>query len=329
MAAMQQLNGFKLPWPVDWPTLFGRDGRLILEIGFGRGTFLMHLAQEHPEANVVGIEISNRCLVAAERTAERLNLTNVRVIHAQAEMALAHLFTPAGLSEVHINFPDPWFKTGHIHRRLMQRDTVNALVSRLAPGGRLYLATDIRDYAVMTAALLRQTPGLTNMLDADWADSMPGRIMTKYEALAVQEGRACAYFAYQRNDSPAPDVPVLKELDMPHLVFETPATLDEIQARFEPYKSIEGETILHFMDVYRSQNTLLFEVYVKEPTTDQHIAVMLNANRDATYTLLVSTLGHPRATAGVHRAVSLIADWIFSLNPQARAIKVSLQAADE
>ncbi len=326
---MKQLNGMQLPWPVDWPELFGREARLILEIGFGRGTFLIHLAETNPDANVIGIEISNRSLVAAERAADRLGLTNVRVIHAPAEMALAHLFTPNSLSEIHINFPDPWFKNGHVHRRLIQRDTLNALVSRLTPGGTLNLATDILDYAKMSATLLRQTPGLDNVLDADWAASMPGRVKTKYEAFAEAEGRERAYFSYRRNDRPTPDVPVLKELDMPHMVFETPLTLDEIQAQFEPRQTVEGETIIHMMNVYRGRHSLLFEVYVKEPTIDQHVAVMLNENMDRTFTLLVSTLGHPRATVGIHRAVSLVADWIFSLNPQGRAIRVSLQAADE
>lgn len=326
---MKQLNGMTLPWPVDWPQLFGRKARLILEIGFGRGAFLMHLAQTNPDANVIGIEISNRCLVAAERAADKLGLDNVRVIHAQAEMALAHLFTPDSLSEIHINFPDPWFKNGHVHRRLMKRETIDALVSRLQPGGLLYLATDILDYAAMSAALLRQTPELTNQLATDWAASMPGRVTTKYESIAEAEGRERCYFAYRRNDHPAPDVPVLKEADMPHMVFETPLTLDQIEAQFEPRKAVEGETIIHLMNVYHGRYTLLFEVYVKEATIDQHIAVMLNENKDRTYTLLVSTLGHPRATAGIHRAVNLIAEWVFSLNPQARALKVSLQPADE
>ncbi len=326
---MKQLNGMTLPWPVDWPELFGRDAPLILEIGFGRGTFLIHLAETHPDASIIGLEISNRCLVAAERAADRLKLAHLRVIHAQAEMALAHLFTPGSLSEVHINFPDPWFKTGHVHRRLMKRETVDALVSRLAPGGRLYLATDILDYARMSAALLRATPGLDNLLDADWSASLPGRVKTKYEAFAEEQGRERCFFAYQRNDRPAPDVPVLKESDMPHMVFETPLTLGQIEAQFEPRKTLEGETLIHLMAVYRGQHSLLFEVYIKEPTLDQHVAIMLNENRDATYTLLVSTLGHPRATAGIHRAVARVADWIFSLHPQTRAIRVSLQTADE
>src|SRR5690606_2264157 len=139
-----------------------------------------------------------------ERWIERESISNARVIHATAQTALAHLFTPASLDQIHINFPDPWFKSRHEHRRLMQRDTLDALVNRLKPGGLLYLATDIVEYAEMSAELLAQTPGLDNLHETPWVHQIPGRVMTKYERKAVAAGRPCHYFAYRRNQQPTP-----------------------------------------------------------------------------------------------------------------------------
>src|SRR5579871_607993 len=114
-----------LPWPTDWTAVFGADRALIVEIGFGQGTFLLHLARTFPDASVIGLEIANRSLLRTQTKIERAKLTNIRLIHAMAETALRHLFTPASISQIHVNFPDPWFKTDHSHRRLIQRDMLD------------------------------------------------------------------------------------------------------------------------------------------------------------------------------------------------------------
>ena len=313
-----------LPWPADWAALFGHDQPLILEIGFGRGQFLLHLAQSYPDHNVVGIEISNRCLTDVERLLARQRIANARVIFAMAETALAHLFVPQSLEAVHINFPDPWFKTRHSHRRLMQRETLDALVSRLKPGGMLYLATDILEYAEMSAALLAETPGLTNTLATPWSEALPGRIITKYEAIAHREGRPCHYFAYRRNSTPAPHVPVIQEQPMPHLVFSSPLTLEDIAAQDEraPLGRIEPAPgmYIHFMRMWRSGRHLMFETHIKEPTIDQHMALIVSARDDGMYTVQMSTLGHPRPTEGVHGAVRALGEWLMAIKPGARVV---------
>jgi len=322
----QKLNVLELAWPTDWASIFGRERPLILEIGFGHGTFLRHLAQTYPEHNVIGIEISNRCLSRAETMIARDGLANTRVVHAMAETALHHMFTPASLSQVHVNFPDPWFRTKHSHRRLMQRDTLDVIVNRLLPGGLFYLATDILEYAEMSHDLLAETPGLDNLLLTPWADELPGRIVTKYESKARREGRDCYYFAYRRNQQVSPSVVVIQELPMPHLVFQSSITLDDVVARFEAGQSqpVDG-TYVHFLRVWRSDRHLLFETHVKEPTIEQRFALTLSARGDDQFTLQLSTLGHPRPTEGIHMAVKLLGDWLLALAPNAQVVVRKLQ----
>jgi tRNA (guanine-N7-)-methyltransferase len=318
---MQKLSSLRLPWPTDWTALFGADRPLVLEIGFGYGHFLQHLARTKPDANVIGLEIANQCLDSAERAIVRKHLTNVRVIQSMAETALHHLFVPNSLSEVHINFPDPWFKKRHGHRRLIQRDTLDVLVSRLQPGAMLYLATDIIEYAEMSAQLLRVTSGLDNTLPADWANEMPGRVVTKYEGRAQHDGRACYYFAYRRNQQPVPDVPVGKEIEMTHVVFNTPLSLDEILAQFEGSEHKRGDTIVRLLHGYRGRNVLLFEVYIHEPTLDQHISLVISPREsDHDYTLKVGTMGYPRSTPGLQLAVAWMAEWLVGLSPDTRVV---------
>ncbi|MCA0456338.1 MAG: tRNA (guanosine(46)-N7)-methyltransferase TrmB [Chloroflexi bacterium] len=316
---MQKLSSIRLPWPTDWAALFGAERPLILEIGFGYGAFLKHLARTNPDANIVGIEIANQCLASVERAVEREKLTNVRIIQSMAETALHHLFTPATLSQVHINFPDPWFKSRHSHRRLMQRDTLDVIVSRLQPEAALYLATDIIEYAEMSAELLASTPGLDNVLPTPWANAMVGRVVTKYEGRAQREGRACYYFAYRRNAQPAPEVPVIVEGEMTHVVFKTPLSLDDILARFEGVENRpDADTIIKSLHSYRGDNVVMFEMFTHEPTIDQHYALVVSPREnDNEYTLKVGTLGYPRHTPGLQKAVAFMGDWLVRLHPDA------------
>lgn len=327
MPAHRSHNSRTLPWPTDWDAAFGGPRPLLVEIGFGYGQFLLHLARQRPDAGVIGLEVANRCLTAVEQAVARQQLDNVRLVHAPAHTALHHLFAPAALDQVHVNFPDPWFKGRHSHRRLMQRDTLDLIVNRLRPGGSFFLATDIRAYAELSAALLAQTPGLANLLPDAWASALPGRIVTRYEDKARRQGRACYYFACRRTDHPALPAPPVRELEMPHLVFASSLTLDEMLARFESREHSAGGAHVRFMFAYRGERSLLVETYVKEATIDQHIALMVLARpAPGEYTVQLNTLGQPRPTPGVHRAVALLGAWLVGLDPAARVIKQKLDA---
>ncbi len=74
------LEAIRLPWPTSWPALFGRSAPLIVEIGFGGGTFLMDLARRNPQANVVGVEHSHHCLTDVEALVLKQRATNIRLI---------------------------------------------------------------------------------------------------------------------------------------------------------------------------------------------------------------------------------------------------------
>jgi tRNA (guanine-N7-)-methyltransferase len=331
-ARIPQHSALTLPWSTDWTQIFGNTRPLIVEIGFGTGTFLQFLAKKYPEHNLIGLEISNQCLAKAEKMIQREGFTHVRVVHARAETALHHLFEPGSVEQFYINFPDPWFKTSHHRRRLMQHDTVDALVSRLATGGALYLATDILDYAELAADLLEHTPQLDNQLSTRWGNKLPGRITTKYEAKAQREGRPCYYFAYQRNSTPAPNIPVLKELTMPHVVLYTPLSIDDMRSKFQPFDAHDGDIVIGFNEVYRGRNALLFEIYAHEPTIDQHTALLLTPhmnNAVGEFTLQMTTLGHTRATAGIHLATRALSEWLVSLSSDARILNQKISKAED
>jgi len=319
----QKLSSFDLPWATNWTELFGVERPLIVEIGFGNGDHLIHLAQKYPEHHVVGFEIASQSMDKAEKKITAQKLTNVRAIRSTGETALHHLFEPQSIQQIHINYPDPWFKKRHSGRRIMQRDTLDAIVNRLQIGGTLHLATDIREYAEMGNALLKGTPGLDNTLNADWVGELDGRFTTKYEEKGYREGRPAHFFIYRRNEKPAPQVPVQQELDMPHIILQTPMSMNDVLAKFVKFTEKRGNTVTTALHSYtnHTRDTLLFEVNVDEPTIVQHVAMLLIPREtDGEYLLRLGSIGVPRPTHGMHHAVSVVAEWVVSLHDDAAII---------
>ncbi|MDX2078931.1 MAG: tRNA (guanosine(46)-N7)-methyltransferase TrmB [bacterium] len=320
------LSILNLPWGLDWASLFHRQAPLILEIGFGYGHFLDYLHQTRPDANIVGIEVDHHCLDKVERALIRKNFTNVRVVYAFANSAMRHLFAPNSLSEVHINFPDPWFKSRHAERRLMQRETLDSIVDRMQVGAKLYLATDIPEYAEMSADLLEATPALTNLLPSRWVNERPHPVVTKYERRAIEQGRICHHFIYERNNTPTPSYPLQEELSMPHIVVQTPLTIANLADQLVPDDLDNDELHIHFLSRYTNPKAILFEVFVHEPTLEQHIGVMVVQREESDeVTIKVNSIGSPRATRGVHRAVGLVGEALLRLSPTAIVLQDKIQ----
>ena len=313
---LRKLSGLTVDWPLDLAKLFPRQAPLIIEIGFGNGEFLAHLASRHADCNILGLEISSGSMQRAEARIDKLGLANARVIHSRAETALAHFIEPESVRAFHINNPDPWFKKRHHRRRLISRRTVDYLASRLQPGGALHLATDIRDYAEMAHEIFSATAGLSNRYDKPWLNEAPGRIQTKYERKGYREGRSAHFFCYERDAEPLEHPPLIKELDMPHLFLQTPLNASEIVERFEATRVAEAGAHIAILRAYANtkRNEAVFEVVIDEPTIEQHALISLSPRAgDGEYMVKLTAVGHARATAGAHAAVRAVGQWVAGL----------------
>ena len=175
------------PQSLDLNHLFGRTAPKILEIGFGMGEGLAEIASAHPQNDYLGVEVHTPGVGALLKQLGERALTNVRIVQHDAVDVLSQMLAPASLDGAHIFFPDPWHKTRHHKRRLIQPPLVQLLASRLAPGGYLHLATDWEDYAVQMLDVLRAEPMLINTA-ADYAPRPESRPLTKFEARGLRLG---------------------------------------------------------------------------------------------------------------------------------------------
>ncbi|HEY5657285.1 MAG TPA: tRNA (guanosine(46)-N7)-methyltransferase TrmB [Myxococcota bacterium] len=186
-----------------WADVFGADVpkplTLVVEIGFGRGEFLMDMAAREPETAFVGVEYSFKRVLKMARRLARTELRNVRLVEAPAQEVLRDAIEDASVSCFWINFPDPWPKKRHFKRRLVQKSFAALLERRLSPGGVIEIATDHTGYAEWIDAVLREQPGLENRYAPQpFRPEVAGRTTTAYEAEWRALGRPLYFFCYQR-----------------------------------------------------------------------------------------------------------------------------------
>lgn len=324
----RKLNTLNLSWPLDFTSIFPAPGPVLVEIGFGNGDYLVNLARTRPDANVIGLEISSQAMDRAEHKISKFGLRNVHPIHTRAETALAHLLPPESVSEFHINFPDPWFKKKHSRRRLIKRGTVDLLISRLATGGTLLLATDILAYAELAHETFSDSPGLSNALRTPWARDLPGRFRSKYEAKAYREGRRAYFFLYNRNRTPVAHPAIIQELEMPHLFLYSPLDAAALVERFETQRRRHGDVHIALLRAYADprRDAAVFEAVIEEPTIEQHTMISLSPRQaPGEYIVKMTSLGHARPTYGMHRAVAAVGEWVAAQDEGGRVLEWKLR----
>ncbi len=157
-----------------------------VEIGFGKGRYLLRRAALEPAARFLGIEIAGEYFRLVARRVARRRLANVVLLEGEAQY-LAGAVLPKGFARaVHIYFPDPWPKSRHHRRRLFAADSLDLVQGLLAPGGRLFFATDFLAYGEEVRELLASHPGAqVTVREGPWPDGA----RTNYEAKYLVEGR--------------------------------------------------------------------------------------------------------------------------------------------
>jgi tRNA (guanine-N(7)-)-methyltransferase len=131
---------------IDFARLFGRPGPIHIEIGSGKGTFLVSQAKAQPDDNFLGIEWAGRYYRYAVDRIGRWDMANVRIIRTDAAVFLAESVPDDSVDYFHIYFPDPWHKKRHNKRRLICPANLENFIRCLKTGGQLRLATDHADY---------------------------------------------------------------------------------------------------------------------------------------------------------------------------------------
>ena len=177
---------------------FGRSAPVVLEIGCGTGTSTAAMAEEEPHVNVVAVEVYRKGLAQLLGAVDREQITNIRLIRGDGLDVLEHMFGPESLTGVRVFFPDPWPKSRHRKRRLLQPDTVALIADRLQRGGILHVATDHQGYAEQIAEVGDAEPRLRRVPPGASTPISDRRPTTKYESKAQDAGSAVAELLWEK-----------------------------------------------------------------------------------------------------------------------------------
>ena len=173
-----------------WHEVFGNHNPIHIEVGMGKGKFIMELARTNPEVNYIGIERYSTVMLKALQKREQLQLSNIYFMCVDAKN-MAEIFEPGEVARIYLNFSDPWPKDRHAKRRLTSPQFMEVYDKILSRDGRVEFKTDNRglfDYS------LESVPEagwkiLESTFDLHHSEMAEGNVMTEYETKFAAEGK--------------------------------------------------------------------------------------------------------------------------------------------
>ncbi len=193
-----------LPWdenepaPV-WSEVFGNDNPLALEIGCGVGDFIAEMAILHPNVNFIALDFYNKGCIKTCKRIDKKELTNVRVLRAEARSFIEACISPETLQMIVINCPDPWPKLRHRKRRLVNTGFVTYLSRFMKQGADFYFATDFVDYGLDVAEFMLLQQGFHNQLAPDkFRHHIEVYPVSKYMRRFLDLGQPIYYVHYRK-----------------------------------------------------------------------------------------------------------------------------------
>jgi tRNA (guanine-N7-)-methyltransferase len=168
---------------IRWFEVFANEKPIEIEIGIGKGRFLVDAADRRPDANFVGVEWAMKYLRMAHARSVRSGLDNMRFVRADAREFVEFFVPSATVQAYHIYFPDPWPKKRHHKRRLFNDGFLREIERTLASGGRLWLATYFADYYEAMLDVLDRSE-ILHEIEVDWEGAR-----TNYEEKYLAAGK--------------------------------------------------------------------------------------------------------------------------------------------
>jgi tRNA (guanine-N7-)-methyltransferase len=189
--------------PLNWRRLFGNDNAVEIEVGMGKGLFLLTSALARPDTNFFGIEIVRKYqLYATTRFALR-RLSNVKTVCADARWVLRQFVPPGSVTAIHVYFPDPWWKARHKKRRVFTPGFAEDVAMAIAAGGRFHIASDVEEYFGVMTGIVRTMPAFRELrTETSTAPLETAGYQTNFERKARQKGTPIWRADYERTNEP-------------------------------------------------------------------------------------------------------------------------------
>lgn len=194
--------------PVPRPSRLGPEAPVDVELGCADAAFSFELARKNPDHFVVGLDIRQKIIDRNRLKAEAKELENLAFGYVNLNVDLDRVFAPRSVDRFHLLFPDPWFKARHHKRRVISEVLIEAMASRLKPGGELHFASDVYDVALDALGELESAEtvarGFTNLGGpwSFWRDN-PFGAQSRREITTLRRGQRVWRMRYQFSAAPS------------------------------------------------------------------------------------------------------------------------------
>lgn len=184
-----------------WEEEFGNKNPIHIEVGMGKGRFILEMAERNPEINYIGIEKYSSVLVRAVEKTEEFEGKNLRLIRMDAE-EIEEVFAPGEVGRIYLNFSDPWPKDRHAKRRLTSTRFLERYHHILVPEGRVIFKTDNRDLFDFSLEQIKEAGWILENCTYDLHNSEfnEGNVMTEYEEKFSAKGNPICRLTAFRHD---------------------------------------------------------------------------------------------------------------------------------
>lgn len=293
--------------PTDFDRLFGRNAPLVLEVGFGDGRYLEHLAEAHPEWNLLGAEVSLGSVWRAYRRMKRCGAEHVRLYKGSGRFVVRDTMAEQKLHRVYVNFPDPWPRKKHLKNRLLQVPFFQILSSRLEPGGDLLLTTDHPEYFAFSV----EQGKASGCFDVEEGTPPPATLRTKYAMKWLEQDKPIFHARFTVNKVAVSPEPRNTLIPMQHAILDGKLTdVGSFEKQVRPFNG--GHAII--LEAYRdlSGDGLLFKAVSEEPDLRQELMIQAWPHEDGGVLVSLQPFGNPMTTKGVREAVMAVSDWLVS-----------------
>ena len=182
-----------------WAEVFGNDHPIHIEVGMGKGQFIIEMAKRNPEINYIGIEKYSSVLVRAVEKLEGFEQNNLRLIRMDAEN-IEEVFDKDEVDRIYLNFSDPWPKDRHAKRRLTSTRFLERYNNILTPEGRVMFKTDNKDLFDFSLEQVEEAGWIleNHTYDLHHSEYNEGNVMTEYEEKFSAKGNPiCRLVAYR------------------------------------------------------------------------------------------------------------------------------------
>lgn len=184
---------------LDLDDVFARSAKRVLEIGFGMGKSLVEMAAAAPDTDYIGIEVHRPGVGACLASAQEAGVTNLRVFEHDAVEILDKCLKDESLDRLQLFFPDPWHKTRHHKRRIVQAEFVQHIRQKLKIGGEFHMATDWEPYALHMLEVMQAAQGYENISNTqDYVPRPDYRPITKFEVRGQKLGHGVWDIIFKR-----------------------------------------------------------------------------------------------------------------------------------